>query len=519
MIISFFSTGTGGGQAPVEYLIASEVLAYDENRNLIRADDGEPLTKVRDPLPEVLKGNPEQTRVLIDASQNKWSYTAGVISFAQSDAPSEDAQHETIEQFEALAFAGLDADQYDCLWVRHAHEGNVELHFCTPRLELASGKALNIAPPGHEGAFNALRDVLNKSHNWADPLESDRAREFKPVRESAERSNARNAIIGVLYDQIDAGLITDRSSMIGFLEGIGFEVTRKAEKSISVRDPEFSKPFKLEGVLTHERWTAESSSEIAAEYQVGANAERTSRLDAIPHEQLREALKKHVERRAKYNRERFGGDEREDSLHHGKSYQLDAEMDEEPAMGDIGDERGVYTGVSGNQPSSMLADPADADESVGSNHIENRRADLSSFGSTENLDGKLFGRGQGGELSEGREIDGDPNSVRARIALVRRAVGDGLRDLSFGIARFGGSLDERAGEAIGQHGAMRELAHEIATNMRSFIGGIASRGAQLREAKRAITTELETSESRRKTAEEEVNELQLERFRDLDFER
>ena len=137
MIISFFASGTGGGAAPVDYLTAREVLAYDENRNLIRDHDGQPQTKIRDPLPEVLRGNPDQTRGLIDAGANKWSYTAGVVSFADSDQPSEDAQQEAIELFEALAFAGLDADQYDCLWVRHVHEGNVELHFCTPRLELA----------------------------------------------------------------------------------------------------------------------------------------------------------------------------------------------------------------------------------------------------------------------------------------------------------------------------------------------------------------------------------------------
>jgi len=70
-------------------------------------------------LPEVLRGTPDQTRNLIGARTNKWSYTAGVISFAESDAPKEDAQQNLINRFEELAFAGLAADQYDCLWVRH----------------------------------------------------------------------------------------------------------------------------------------------------------------------------------------------------------------------------------------------------------------------------------------------------------------------------------------------------------------------------------------------------------------
>lgn len=63
MIISFLSSGNGGGAGPVDYLTTREVLAYDENLNLVRDDNGQPQTKIRDPLPEVLHGNPDLTRV------------------------------------------------------------------------------------------------------------------------------------------------------------------------------------------------------------------------------------------------------------------------------------------------------------------------------------------------------------------------------------------------------------------------------------------------------------------------
>ena len=62
------------------------------------------------------------------------------------------------------AFAGLDLTQYGVLWFRHNHEDRVELHFCTPRLELSSGRSLNIAPPGYEKAFDSLCDVMNQRH-------------------------------------------------------------------------------------------------------------------------------------------------------------------------------------------------------------------------------------------------------------------------------------------------------------------------------------------------------------------
>ena len=77
-----------------------------------------------------------------------------MISFAREDAPSEAQQAEVIDAFERLAFAGLDPEQYDMLWVRHSHEDRVELHFCTPRLELTTGNSLNIAPPGYQAVYD-----------------------------------------------------------------------------------------------------------------------------------------------------------------------------------------------------------------------------------------------------------------------------------------------------------------------------------------------------------------------------
>ena len=123
MLIKVFANGQGGGAAPVEYLIAREVLAYNDNRNLMRDSIGKPQTKIRDPLPEILSGNPDHTRMLIDSSPHKWSYRAGVISFDADDKPTEAEQREVMETFEAVAFAGLEPEQFNMLWVRHSDQG------------------------------------------------------------------------------------------------------------------------------------------------------------------------------------------------------------------------------------------------------------------------------------------------------------------------------------------------------------------------------------------------------------
>ncbi|SDO28958.1 hypothetical protein SAMN05216196_104334 [Lutimaribacter pacificus] len=114
MLIKFFPNGKGGGAGPVEYLTARTVLAYDDNRDLIRDASGQPMSVTRAPLPEVVRGDPQSMIDLIDVCPHKWTYCAGVVSFAREDAPTEDQEQEVIDRFEEIAFAGLDADRYAC---------------------------------------------------------------------------------------------------------------------------------------------------------------------------------------------------------------------------------------------------------------------------------------------------------------------------------------------------------------------------------------------------------------------
>ncbi|MBL3565794.1 hypothetical protein JMM61_13285 [Rhodovulum sulfidophilum] len=60
-------------------------------------------------------------QALIDAVPHQWRYKSGVISFAGEDAPTEEQQRAVIQRLEDFACAGLEADQFDMLWVRHTH--------------------------------------------------------------------------------------------------------------------------------------------------------------------------------------------------------------------------------------------------------------------------------------------------------------------------------------------------------------------------------------------------------------
>ena len=509
MIISFFSTGTGGGAAPVEYLTAREVLAYDENRNLIRDDTGQPQTKIRDPLPEVLHGNPDQTRDLIDASPNKWSYTAGVISFAGSDDPSPDAQQEAIERFEALAFAGLDRDQYDCLWVRHTHEGNVELHFCAPRLELSTGKALNIAPPGHESAFSSLRDLMNKTHGWADPLDPERAREVRATIEASTRAQGREALHDWILDQISVGTITDRASIVDALTDAGFEIPRTSKNYITAKDPDTGERWRLKGEIFHDDWQAEPPRR-EIDRGPGDSTQRPRRLDGISAGELQERFQQHCDQRSAYNRNRYQVLSERQQERVGEAERHDPALADDFALGDHGDGFSLDRDGADGELVVDGFDHALGDDEAWPDPDRTVRADMGDAGPEPDRAEDLHDGANANHLhrDKGTLDDADtyntPDSIGARIARIRRAVGDGLRELGQGIERLGETLDQQDRKQGEWLGALRGAIDEITSHVRHHISRLAARGAELRYASGGIRDQLEISERRRETAEREL---------------
>ena len=150
MLVSFFARGIGAGRGPVEYCVLPVVPNFDPiTRKKIPGE-----FKHRNPIPVVVAGDMERTIMLIDSISNKHKYTSGALSWADEDKPDPEQQRAVMDSFEKYAFAGLDRDQYDILWIRHLHEGNLELHFVIPKKELSTNKALNVAPPGYEKYFD-----------------------------------------------------------------------------------------------------------------------------------------------------------------------------------------------------------------------------------------------------------------------------------------------------------------------------------------------------------------------------
>lgn len=277
MLVQMFNTGQGSGKTATDYLKDEVVKAYDPKTRQPIKDPDSPTgfkMKTRVPPPELLKGDTELTCALIDSSPNKWRYRSGVIAFADDDAPTPEQIEAVIADFEATVFVGLEPDQYNSLWVKHTHEGNTELHFIVPRLELSTGKALNIAPPGYEKMFDAWRDKWNFNQGWADPQEKSRKRLIKDgpnhelkmdaeaVRTNMEKAeNPRQEMAEYLFQRVVNGQIETYADVLASIEDLGCEITRRGVDKktdtpyLSFRPEPGAKPIRLKGALFDEQFT------------------------------------------------------------------------------------------------------------------------------------------------------------------------------------------------------------------------------------------------------------------------
>ncbi len=502
MLIKFFRNGKGAGAGPVGYLVADKVLAYDDNRDLIRDADGQPMTVTREPLPEVLRGNPDRTEALIDASRHQWTYRAGVISFAATDAPTEEQQAEVMEGFERLAFAGLDPTQYEVLWVRHTHEDRVELHFCTPRLDLTSGRSLNIAPPGYEKAFDSLRDLMNQRHGWADPMELKRTQEVRDTIEAPTRAQGRDELHAWLQDQISVGLITDRASMLDALVDAGFDIPRASKAYLTAQDPDTGERWRLKGEIFHENWQADPA-ERETERGTGHDTAGLRRLDGIATEELQERFDGYCERRAAYHRERYAPlPEREQELVRDAD-RSDQALADDLALGGLGDDRDGDRLDDGRE--LALDDVADqlGTDGLGPDTDRQGGRDLAVAGPDQDAGEDLHAGRQISDLHQDRGglNDDTPDSLRTRLARLRRAVGDGLRGLREGLDRLGGTLDRQDREGNGWLERLRGLAHSFTGCIHEGLERIAERRGELQDAGRELGAKLELSESGRREIE------------------
>ena len=172
-----------------------------------------------------------------------------MIAWSKDDAPTNDEINEVLDTFEAHAFSGLKPTQYHFTAVLHEEDdGSKHVHFLVPRLELETGKALNIAPPGNQKYFDPLRDYFNYSKVWSRPddpaLQRDTQKpdymHFEDVAalraglKDEPVNNVREKIGSYIEQRVDHGFIKNRKDVLDAVSELG-EVTRISDKFISLK--------------------------------------------------------------------------------------------------------------------------------------------------------------------------------------------------------------------------------------------------------------------------------------------
>jgi hypothetical protein len=295
MLMKVFPHGMGEGDKPTRYLVRMDYPGREENP------------------PEVLRGDPAMTRALIDSIDRRWKFTSGVLSWHPDDMISPEKEEEVMDAFERVAFAGLEPDQRNILWVRHSHSGHHELHFVIPRLELSSGKDFNACPPGWQKDFDVFRDLFNWREQWARPDDPSRARENPPKKadlfkarlerwgkemKASEYDKAREAIHAYLKEKIVQGLVSDRAGILAALKEAGLSINRAGKDYISVKDPESGKKLRFKGAIYHEGWTPKI---VEPEESEDERREKTRKIIA----RLEQDLGRVWEKRGNCNRKRY----------------------------------------------------------------------------------------------------------------------------------------------------------------------------------------------------------------------
>ena len=297
MMFKFHKTGSSGG-ATADYL-------EDEKDHKGRERAGV----------EVLRGNPQLVGQVADSLTFQHRYTSAVIAWAPEDKPTGEEINDVLDDFEHLAWAGLEPDRYAWSAVRHDEpEGGVHVHILAARVDLETGKSLNIAPPGWQKDFYPWRNYHNLKHNWARPDDPARARKCQPGHQAlidADRlkdglsaaTNPKADITDYLDQQINLGLINNRDDIVQSLQEIG-QITRIGKNYISVKPEGFDRAIRLRGALYDEQFTADTYRQTQRENDRGSPGVRASYRDGIEDVQTKHS--KAIQRRERFHQRKYG---------------------------------------------------------------------------------------------------------------------------------------------------------------------------------------------------------------------
>lgn len=219
---------------------------------------------------KVLKGDPTISQALAESLSYQKPYEAWVLSFEEKEL-SEEVKLEIIEEFERafLPYFQDDRSRYNITWIEHSDKDRVELNFFMPKVDLKTEKQISMFNKSRKEDWelaNNFRDYINAHYNLTNPMDESKAQFVKGSDWLYKAKSQTAKDIKQLIDEIDkgsramleSGAINNRDELIEKLEMAGFEIARKRDKFITIKNPNGGKNIALKGVLFDESTSYES---------------------------------------------------------------------------------------------------------------------------------------------------------------------------------------------------------------------------------------------------------------------
>jgi hypothetical protein len=255
VIVRFFNTGTGNGEAPVKYLLSAH------------SHDGQE----RAHKPELLEGSPALTIDLINGIQRKYKYASGCLAFRSTEQPTRAELLRILDQFKRVVAPGLQADQFNALFVLHREQldkatgvEGFHVHFVLPMTLLGgqnsrgkslAGKRWNPHPPGDQTieVMSLFTSIVNHENGWKQVHEKPTRLGMESFWRKAKHYSQKQKselLHAEVLKAVKSGTVNDRRELMLFMEDtLGLTVTRASDKTVSVKFPGTPKAIKLKGAL------------------------------------------------------------------------------------------------------------------------------------------------------------------------------------------------------------------------------------------------------------------------------
>ncbi len=179
-----------------------------------------------DPTARLVHGDPIITRAAIEASPTnvRQRFTAGVLSFER--LVDESIVADVASSFGEQLLGGRSPASLAWCAVEHSGKGRSEIHFVAPLLDLLFGKIVN----PYIDRIDRLRmrywcERTNLQHGLKDPLDQLRVEpSWRHMQLPLDHIRKLKRIFGVVQTAVEARRITDRQTLVSFLEDMDYQV-------------------------------------------------------------------------------------------------------------------------------------------------------------------------------------------------------------------------------------------------------------------------------------------------------